>query len=533
MATEYSPEIQAKLAKACEVKAAHQEALFKLAGVHAISVRPKITRDAWTTEFAIVVHVVRKRPAAELKPDEMIPPVIDGVSTDVIESAPRATSAAPSTEPEVNHYPHVVGGALIVSDSQRRGTVSRAGTLGCVAINQDPAVTALDKKAVALTNAHVVLDVIRTTTHDGAAVGQPDTSSLCCMSVDHTIGHLDRDAQFTGFDPKTNPKPPPTGIDAAFVTLDPGVQWAAEVIATGEGGSITTEQVAGSHPVDPKEALFDFPNGSAVPVPIYAVHKRGARTQATTGWLVAINMDALVTETSLDGITRAFRFVNQLEIQPQDPTKHFSLHGDSGSVILNSSSQVVGLFHAGPDDHDPPSTTSFACPIAEVQTRLKVLVADSKTFPGIQTVPRLVTPHAFAALPAGRELLRERLEMARAELGNTELGRALDSSLHRHFSEIRGLVNANKRVAAVWRRIHGPAWISAVLNCLLDRERPLPTEIEGRILRDCLDQLAAVLNRHGSEALMGDLITFGPELRGLSGRSYNDTLAAWRMRAAM
>ena len=79
-----------------------------------------------------------------------------------------------------HHYPHVRGGAEIVSDGMVKvsvtsstatsisGTVRRSkGTLGCVAINQ--AATDARKKAVALTNAHVLLDVVRTTTHDGEA----------------------------------------------------------------------------------------------------------------------------------------------------------------------------------------------------------------------------------------------------------------------------------------------------------------------------------------------------------------------------
>jgi hypothetical protein len=451
-------------------------------------------------------------------------------------------SAAPSIATDDHPYPRVVGGAEIASDSQKiriagadQGQIKRGqfvGTLGCVAINQNPAVTDPSKKAVALTCAHVLLDVTITTTHDGAAVGQPDTSSLCCKSCDHTIGHVDHDVQFTGLDPTTNPQPPPIGVDAGFVTLDPEVQWSAEVITSGEGDSITTEQVAGPHPVDKNEPLFAFSGNTSVP--IYAVHKRGARTEATKGWLVAIDSTVDVTYKSLArNVTKIFRFFNQLEIEPQDPTKSFGLEGDSGSVVLNSSRQVIGLLFAAPADTDPPNSSTNACPIAEVQTRLGVVVADSATYPGVQTVPKPgAAPHAFAELPAGRAIIRQHLETARSELGNTELGHRLDGSLHRHFGELRGLVNANKRVAAVWRRIGGPAWISAVLNCLLDRGRQFPTEVEGRSLHDCLDQLTAVLKRYGSRSLVDDVITFGPELHSLAGQSYDETLAAWRMRVA-
>ncbi|MBZ5534023.1 MAG: hypothetical protein LAO20_21545 [Acidobacteriia bacterium] len=538
MTKRYSPEVQQALARVLQVKIAHEEELLKLPGVHSVSVQPKRTGGRRTTEFAIVVHVVKKKGLGELKPNETVPTVIDGVSTDVVESPLLRPSAAPSTDTDDNHYPHVLGGAEIVSDGMTRTTaganpgqftISRAkGTLGCLAINQatnDPS-----KKAVALTNAHVLLDVAITTTHDGAAVGQPDTSSLCCKSLDHTIGHVDHDVQLTGVDEAANPPPPlPTGVDAGFVTLDPEVQWSAEVIASGVGDSITTEQIAGAHAVDGSEALFDFSSGTGVP--IYAVHKRGIRTELTKGWLVAITTTAHLPYESLDRtVTKHLKFFNQLNIEPQDPTKFFALRGDSGSAVLNDSHQVIGLVYGVPADSDPPNSSVGACPIAEVQTRLGVLVADSATFPGVQTVPKpAAAPHAFAELPAEPAVIRKRMQTARAELEHTELGCQLDAALHRHFGEIRTLVNANKRTAAIWRRIRGPAWISEALQCLLDPGRRFPAQLEGRSLSDCFDRFAAVLYRYGSPGLVDDLKKLGPELRSLAGRSYQEMLAAWQM----
>ena len=270
--------------------------------------------------------------------------------------------------------------------------------------------------------------------------------------------------QLTGYDAATNPPSPPIGIDAGFATLDPGVQWSAEVIATGEGGAITTEKIAGPHPVDGTEALFDMT--TTPPKPIYPVHKRGARTAHTDGWLVAINTTGLLPYRSLDGsVTKNLKFPMQLKIQPQDPTVFFSLEGDSGSVILNAASQVVGLLFGVPLDTQPPTTPSLACPIAEVQSKLSVVVADSTTYSGPQTVPTPATaPHAFTALPASKTVLRERIETARGELTTTDMGQELDIALHRHFGEIRGLVNLNKRAAAVWRRVAGPAWIGEALE---------------------------------------------------------------------
>jgi hypothetical protein len=467
----------------------------------------------------------------------------EGAKTDVVESPARRISAAPSTKTDDHHYKHVLGGAEIVSEGMVKdsstsstatsvsGTVSRSkGTLGCVAINQ--AATDARKKAVALTNAHVLLDVVRTTTHDGKAVGQPDTSSLCCKSLDHTIGHMDQDAVLIAVDETANPQPPPTGVDAAFVTLDPETEWSAEVIASGEGDSITTEKITGVHTVDKSEALFDFSSGTGVP--IYPVHKRGIRTGATKGWLTDITVTDHTTYESMNGsIKRKVKFYNQLQIQPQDPTSFFSLQGDSGSVLLNDNHEVIGLNFAGPADTDPPGTTSVANPIGEVQTKLGVVVADATAYPGVQTVPKSATAHAFADLPADRAVLRQRMETVRSELGSTEIGSQLDRALHRHFTEIRLLVNRNKLAAVVWKRIEGPAWINEVLTCLLDRARPLPAQLRGQSLDSCLDKLGRVLTRYGSEALVEDLRSFAPVVRALADRSYEQTLAAWRLQVAL
>jgi hypothetical protein len=76
---------------------------------------------------------------------------------------------------------------------------------------------------------------------------------------------MDQDAVLIAVDETANPQPPPTGVNAAFVTLDPETEWSAEVIVSGEGDSITTEKIMGVHPVGSNEALFDFSSSSAVP----------------------------------------------------------------------------------------------------------------------------------------------------------------------------------------------------------------------------------------------------------------------------
>ena len=64
---------------------AHQ-VLFAIPGVHAVGVGTKIIGGQFTEEPVVMVFVERKKPLAELPPDEVIPAEIDGVRTDVYQA---------------------------------------------------------------------------------------------------------------------------------------------------------------------------------------------------------------------------------------------------------------------------------------------------------------------------------------------------------------------------------------------------------------------------------------------------------------
>ncbi len=69
-----------------EIKRTAQGRLLALPGVHTVAVGPKIVGGQRTSEISIMVYLVKKKPLSELRPEEVIPPEIDGVKTDVIES---------------------------------------------------------------------------------------------------------------------------------------------------------------------------------------------------------------------------------------------------------------------------------------------------------------------------------------------------------------------------------------------------------------------------------------------------------------
>lgn len=62
--------------------------LLELRGVNGVFVSRRRRGGVWTNEPVIQFHVVQKKPVSELRPGEMLPPVIEGIGTDVITANP-------------------------------------------------------------------------------------------------------------------------------------------------------------------------------------------------------------------------------------------------------------------------------------------------------------------------------------------------------------------------------------------------------------------------------------------------------------
>ncbi len=65
------------------VKAQHQEQLLALPNVVGVGVGLKETNDQFTDQIAIIVNVSKKMPLADLPPEAVVPPQIEGIATDV------------------------------------------------------------------------------------------------------------------------------------------------------------------------------------------------------------------------------------------------------------------------------------------------------------------------------------------------------------------------------------------------------------------------------------------------------------------
>lgn len=117
-------------------------------------------------------------------------------------------------------------------------------------------------------------------------------------------------------------------------------------------------------------------------------------------------------------------------------------------------------------------------------------------------------------------------------LGNPD-GADWAADLSRHFSEVRGLVNYNIRVAAAWHRMHGPALVAQLAHLAAGS----PTGVVLPVVAgdDLGARLAAFLDalaRYGSEELAGSVRRRRHEITALDPVNVIPFLARATRRAA-
>lgn len=100
--------------------------------------------------------------------------------------------------------------------------------------------------------------------------------------------------------------------------------------------------------------------------------------------------------------------------------------------------------------------------------------------------------HLPQAFPSWFQVVREKLK-ALPE------GEHIAAALSRHFSEVRRLINTNRRVATMWHRAHGPCLLRRFLDGSLDANALAPSDSNtaAQYLNRCFD----LLTRYGSPLL--------------------------------
>lgn len=215
---------------------------------------------------------------------ERIPQTINGVPTDVIQCDPKL----------LNGFLNPVQGGLIIEDSN-----SKHGTGGMVVFNGLRGVG----QPMLLTCHHVVAG-IDGRLRPGSAMFQPNPPNPP-FPPDRRVGLVDR-GLFNGV------------VDAAVVSINwPGISGQILDIGPIKGVNQATLNMR--------------------------VRKHGGTTNLTIGTVTGIDADLL-----LAGPTGVTRFTNQISIAGDPVTSPtFALPGDSGSVVINETGNVIGMVFAG------------------------------------------------------------------------------------------------------------------------------------------------------------------------------------------
>jgi len=296
--------------------------LHEQANVIATGVGYKVTEGKKTSILSIVCSVIKKLTPPQLSGKDTVPPIIDGISTDVVETGPiRALSYT-------GRYRPAPGGVSI-------GHMDiTAGTLGCLVKK--------DGKAHILSNNHVLAD---------SNNGLPGDYILQPGPYDDGEFPGDRIAQLEDFVPISFQEPEPPGGCGTARALASLLNFGAKVIRSKTRlQAITIRQAenlvdaAIALPIDEKDVsdeILDIGkikgiNEGAMGM---SVKKTGRTTEFTTGEILQVD----VTVDVQYELGKIARFADQLMAGAM------SEGGDSGSAVLDTDNNLVGLLFAGSD----------------------------------------------------------------------------------------------------------------------------------------------------------------------------------------
>ncbi|MGJ3246516.1 MAG: hypothetical protein ACFE0I_10620 [Elainellaceae cyanobacterium] len=509
------------------LREAVKQNLKQIPGVVSVGIGLKQTGKTLTNELSFRVYVNQKKPLTEVPPDQVIPTEIAGFKTDVITAYRLDRSSTGGTRP-------LVGGITITSLVPQSLT-SNTATLGCVAL-----MNGTDQKMM-LSNEHVFDHTVGIL---AKKIYQPKYSKclgFICNEVGQTVaGKIEN----VSFDNGTIIDE--FHIDCAIASINSDIR-AQNAVA--EIGMLQGSQdlITSSPPIAVKkkgqssgltqgtveEVAYDDPGNGPVPdaLRVMIVHPNpGHRWERTyqvrpedkSSILELFSEEANVTITDLGG--NRLRFVVNV----------FSLEGDSGSVILNSTNQVVGLHFAGSiriidvlndgqlETISVPTGRGFACHIAPILEQFDIRI-QAGTLPTAGSLPlpeesRVPVPTLVPGGVVRTELEEDELDLNRSlqqieqELRATRNGSALIRRLETHLPEIMNLVHHHRRVKVTWHRLKGPAFVVHLVRALHDRQKPFCKEIEGISLQMLANRMYEALMQAGSEVLRNHLVQLQAQL---------------------
>lgn len=428
-------------------------------GVVEVGIGLKRRGGQLTDEIAFRVYVDEKVAESELSPEHVVPKQIRGFPTDVITRYERLKLTGFDDEDDWKNYPTKLGGIRVGSED-----AAGTGTLGCFARRTS------DSKVVLLSNHHVLLSG---SAEVGSEVGQPKFTRSCCCTCNVIAVVAAGDET----------------LDCAIATLNDGVPFVSKIRKIRRADD-TVEQSG-------------VISGTAAAVSTSEVWKVGARTGLTRG---------VVEQTSPDVV-----------IDPLDDFPRMAYFGDSGSVAIDLSGNVIGLVKEI-DKDAATDVKAIATPIADVLAHHDITILTTDESEEHDVAEDLDELDLTSLLPTGSPFA----PMAtRLQAGDS--GRELVRLFAAHRDECLDLVNARGAVTVAWHRAKGPAWLAATLRSAKEPAYPLPRALDGVSREQAARRVLAALEAHGSDALRADVATHKDRLieAFTAGDRLDDVLAAW------
>jgi hypothetical protein len=456
--------------------------LMKYPGVFGVGLGLKERGGQVTDEVAFRVYVDEKKAASLLRAEETIPSEYKGVPTDVLK---KGRSVPMACDDHQQHDP-LIGGITIstlVLDATNHVFLGTVGFFATIDGATAPRNIAL------VTNQHVV-------NHQNEAVGATVYQPSWVPGVGNTFDPLAKNGDTVGTILKMAGKADhhfkyPDGtegdyyVDAASVKLDFCISsWCH----TNCGNSFANE-VQGLR-LNNSDAIADVAqaqNGDTV-------YKVGRSTGRTVGRITDIVFPPIINDGSHGSNVIQIKATQMSTPDNCGGVLRFGDQGDSGAALINEQNKLIGLMYA----YDPDNPTlAYACHIHPVLDALQVTA--------ITTANPVHGNPAASGMSAEMEAIMEGrpnlTAVLRARFLGCPEGQRVAALIDRHRHQVIHLVNNNRRVAVVWRRNQGPAFLNRAINNARDPEIKIPQEIEGVTVATLLRNMARILTEYGSSEL--------------------------------
>jgi hypothetical protein len=435
----------------------------------------KERKGSVTEEVSFRVYVSRKKPVSQLEKSALLPSAYQGVPTDVVNASGGAQTS--SACEDKSKYSVLVGGITIMNG--RRGSQGFGmGTLGFLAtidgVDGPDNIALVSNRHVLGTNGAVVGDTVYQPDVDGTLPNNSIGKILKLQEIDNYKytypGETEKDYW----------------IDCSTAQINICISSCCHTNC-GEsfGNWIQGLNVNGS------DVIADVGRAQKDDI----VYKVGRTTRRTKGIVRKI-------DHVLPGVLGIPDAQNLILIEPLEPDCNgilrFSDEGDSGAAIITDQGKLVGILHTAAGQPQPGQPLdSVACHIAPVLDALKVTPI-TKAHPVSDNRAAVTTMAEVAAITdRGRS---QSIQLRERFLSLPE-GPSAWQLIDKHRIEVIRLVNHNRRVAVVWHRNQGPAFLNRAINNARDPQETIPGQIEGITRKALLGSMGDVLAQQGSPEL--------------------------------